>query len=128
MKHPLIKSLSLSVVAVMTLWGGSVYAANENIEVTPTQEITKHELAAIYVLSEICPSMVKDKDQAKFNQGYNQLVTEYLPGQKNPVEHLNKMAKQSDFRSILTEAQSDAKKAGKKKNQAICNELVAYSK
>jgi len=74
MKHTLIKSLSLSVVAGMTLWGSSVYAANENIEVTPSQEITKQELAAIYVLSEICPSMVKDK--AKFNQCYNQLVTE----------------------------------------------------
>ncbi len=126
MKHTLIKSLSLSVVAGMTLWGSSVYAANENIEVTPSQEITKQELAAIYVLSEICPSMVKDK--AKFNQGYNQLFTEYLPGQKNPVERLNQMVKQSDFRNILAEAQSDAKKAGKKKNQAICNELVSYSK
>ena len=39
MKHTLIKSLSLSVVAGMTLWGSSVYAANENIEVTPSQEI-----------------------------------------------------------------------------------------
>lgn len=126
MKHTLVKSLSLSVVAGMTLWGSSVYAANENIEVTPSQEITKQELAAIYVLSEICPSMVKDK--AKFNQGYNQLVTEYLPGQKNPVERLNQMVKQSDFLNILAEAQSDAKKAGKKKNQAICNELVSYSK
>ena len=34
MKHTLIKSLSLSVVAGMTLWGSSVYAANDNIEVT----------------------------------------------------------------------------------------------
>ncbi len=105
--------------------GTSAFAADENINVTPTQQVTKQELAAIYVLSEICPSMVKDKSQ--FNQGYTKLVTEYMPGQRNPVESLNQMAKQNDFRNILAEAQSDAKKAGKKKNQVICNELTTYN-
>jgi hypothetical protein len=50
-----------------------------------------------------------------------------MPGQRNPVESLNQMAKQNDFRNILAEAQSDAKKAGKKKNQVICNELTTYN-
>ena len=125
MKNPLFQALSFCAISAATLLGTSAFAADENINVTPTQQVTKQELAAIYVLSEICPSMVKDKSQ--FNQGYTKLVTEYMPGQRNPVESLNQMAKQNDFRNILAEAQSDAKKAGKKKNQVICNELTTYN-
>ena len=125
MKNPIFQALTFSAISAATLLGTSAFAADENINVTPTQQVTKQELAAIYVLSEICPSMVKDKSQ--FNQGYTKLVTEYMPGQRNPVESLNQMAKQNDFRNILAEAQSDAKKAGKKKNQVICNELTTYN-
>ncbi|EKE24238.1 MAG: hypothetical protein ACD_6C00190G0005 [uncultured bacterium] len=125
MKNPIFQALTFCAISAATLLGTSAFAADENINVTPTQQVTKQELAAIYVLSEICPSMVKDKSQ--FNQGYTKLVTEYMPGQRNPVERLNQMAKQKDFRNILAEAQSDAKKAGKKKNQVICNELTTYN-
>lgn len=125
MKNPIFQALTFCAISAATLLGTSAFAADENINVTPTQQVTKQELAAIYVLSEICPSMVKDK--SRFNQGYTKLVTEYMPGQRNPVESLNQMAKQNDFRNILAEAQSDAKKAGKKKNQVICNELTTYN-
>lgn len=125
MKNPIFQALTFCAISAATLLGTSAFAADENINVTPTQQVTKQELAAIYVLSEICPSMVKDNSQ--FNQGYTKLVTEYMPGQRNPVESLNQMAKQNDFRNILAEAQSDAKKAGKKKNQVICNELTTYN-
>lgn len=125
MKNPIFQALTFCAISAATLLGTSAFAADENINVTPTQQVTKQELAAIYVLSEICPSMVKDKSQ--FNQGYTKLVTEYMPGQRNPVESLNQMAKQNDFRNILAEAQSDAKKASKKKNQVICNELTTYN-
>ena len=125
MKNPIFQALTFCAISAATLLGTSAFAADENINVTPTQQVTKQELAAIYVLSEICPGMVKDKSQ--FNQGYTKLVTEYMPGQRNPVESLNQMAKQNDFRNILAEAQSDAKKAGKKKNQVICNELTTYN-
>lgn len=125
MKNPIFQALTFCAISAATLLGTSAFAADENINVTPIQQVTKQELAAIYVLSEICPNMVKDKSQ--FNQGYTKLVTEYMPGQRNPVESLNQMAKQNDFRNILAEAQSDAKKAGKKKNQVICNELTTYN-
>ncbi len=124
MKSPLFQALAFCTVSAATFFGTSAFAADENINVTPTQKVTKEELAAIFVLSEICPSVVKDKSQ--FNQGYNKLVTEYMPGQSNPVERLNQMAKQKDFRNILAEAQADAKKAGKQKNQVICDELTTY--
>nr|MBP8100032.1 hypothetical protein [Acinetobacter sp.] len=108
-----------------TLMTHSVYAADEKIEVTPTPQVTQQELAAIYVLSDICPSLVSD--QAKFAQGYAKLTKEYLPNEKNPVTALEKLGQQKSFRSVLNEAQSDAQKAGNEKNKEICQELSTYA-
>src|SRR5690606_42160393 len=99
MKNPLFQALTLCAVSAATLLGTSAFAADENINVTPTQQVTQQELAAIYVLSDICPSMVKDK--AQFNQGYGKLVTEYMPVEDKPVERLKQMSYQQDSRNIL---------------------------
>ena len=128
MKLSMFKSLSLGLLttAIMTL--SVTHAAtqqDENIEVTPTQKITQQELAAIYVLSEVCPSLVKENDQ--FKKGYAKLAQEYLPQEQDPVNALQKLSKQKNFKSILAEAKSDAKKAGDVKNKEICQELTTYS-
>lgn len=124
MKNPLFKSLSILTLAAATLFSPAVFAANENIDVTPDQQITHEELAAIYVLSEVCPSLVKDP--TKFEQGFGKLVKEYLPSQKNPVQALNQLAQQNSFSTVLKEARNDAKTAGDAQNKSICNELVSY--
>lgn len=123
MKKVILVVCGSSVIAI-----GSAHAANkdENIEVTPLQQVTQQELAAIYVLSEVCPSLVSD--QSQFKNGYNTLAKEYLPQQKNPTEYLKSLSKEKKFKPILAEAQADAKKAGKAKNQEICKELSTYSK
>ncbi|MFH7765788.1 MCR_0457 family protein [Acinetobacter sp. BSP-28] len=129
MKFSLFKSVSLGLftTALMTL--SVTHAAtqkDENIEVTPLQKVTQQELAAIYVLSEVCPSLVKD--HAKFEQGYAKLAQEYLPAEKNAVSSLANLSKEKKFKPILVEARNDAKKAGDAKNQEICQELTTYSK
>ena len=123
-----MKKLILAVCGSSLIAIGSAHAANkdENIEVTPLQQVTQQELAAIYVLSEVCPSLVSD--QSQFENGYNTLAKEYLPQQKNPTEYLKSLSKEKKFKPILAEAQADAKKAGKAKNQEICKELSTYSK
>lgn len=123
-----MKKVILSVCGSSLIAIGSAHAANkdENIEVTPLQQVTQQELAAIYVLSEVCPSLVSD--QSQFENGYNTLAKEYLPQQKNPTEYLKSLSKEKKFKPILAEAQADAKKAGKAKNQEICKELSTYSK
>lgn len=123
MKKVILAIYGSSLIAI-----GSAHAANkdENIEVTPLQQVTQQELAAIYVLSEVCPSLVSD--QSQFENGYNTLAKEYLPQQKNPTEYLKSLSKEKKFKPILAEAQADAKKAGKAKNQEICKELSTYSK
>ena len=99
-------------------------AQDENIEVTPIQNVTQQELAAIFVLSEVCPSYVSDQDKLK--NGYSKLAKEYLPSEKNPVEALNKLAKDSKFQPILNEARADVKQAGDKKNQEVCDDVSNY--
>ncbi len=123
-----MKKVILAVCGSSLIAIGSAHAANkdENIEVTPLQQVTQQELAAIYVLSEVCPSLVSD--QTQFENGYNTLAKEYLPQQKNPTEYLKSLSKEKKFKPILAEAQADAKKAGKVKNQEICKELSTYSK
>lgn len=123
-----MKKVILAVCGSSLIAIGSAHAANkdENIEVTLLQQVTQQELAAIYVLSEVCPSLVSD--QSQFENGYNTLAKEYLPQQKNPTEYLKSLSKEKKFKPILAEAQADAKKAGKAKNQEICKELSTYSK
>lgn len=123
-----MKKVILAVCGSSLIAIGTAHAANkdENIEVTPLQQVTQQELAAIYVLSEVCPSLVSD--QSQFENGYNTLAKEYLPQQKNPTEYLKSLSKEKKFKPILAEAQADAKKAGKAKNQEICKELSTYSK
>ena len=100
-------------------------AKDDNIEVTPIQDVTSQELAAIYVLSDICPALVSD--QKKFDQGYKKLAHDYLSKEKDPVAALNALAKQSSFKSVLDEAKSDAKAASKAENKAICEDVLNYN-
>ena len=128
MKSSVFKSLSLGLLTTAIMSLSVTHAAkqqDENIEVTPTQEITQQELAAIYVLSEVCPKLVDEDDQ--FEKGYAKLAQEYLPQEKNAVTALKKMSKEKKFKHILAEAKSDAKNAGDAKNKEICQELTTYS-
>ena len=128
MKLSMFKSLSLGLLTTALMTLSVTHAAtqqDENIEVTPNQKITQQELAAIYVLSEVCPSLIKENDQ--FKKGYAKLAQEYLPQEQDPVNALQKLSKQKNFKSILAEAKSDAKKAGDVKNKEICQELTTYS-
>lgn len=125
MKNIFVKTLSALSLSAFAFTAGSAFAADEKIEVTPTPKVTSQELAAIYVLSEVCPKLVSD--QAKFEQGYAKLAKEYLPNEKAPVAALEKLSKQKSFAKILKEAQADAEKAGDAKNKEICQELTAYA-
>lgn len=95
----------------------------ENIEVTQ-QSVTKDELAAIYVLSEVCPALVKQDDQ--FKTGYNNLLKDYLPQEKTPETALKTLVKQSSFKDALKQARADAKTAGDKGNHKVCSDVKDY--
>ena len=92
-----MKKVILAVCGSSLIAIGSAHAANkdENIEVTPLQQVTQQELAAIYVLSEVCPSLVSD--QSQFENGYNTLAKEYLPQQKTQLNTSKASAKRKNL-------------------------------
>ena len=95
----------------------------ENIEVTQ-QSVTKDELAAIYVLSEVCPALVKQDEQ--FKTGYNNLLKDYLPQEKSPISAIKTTVQQPSFKDALTQARADVKSAGDKVNTQVCNDVKDY--
>ena len=126
MKFAALKTTSLALLTALTFsFTHAEESKDENIEVTPNQTVTQQELAAIYVLSEICPKLVDNKDG--FEQGYSKLAQEHLPEEKDAVSALMKLSKSKSFKPILAEAESDAKRAGDEKNKEICQELTTYS-
>ena len=126
MKFAALKTTSLVLLTAFTFsFAHAEESKDENIEVTPNQAVTQQELAAIYVLSEICPSLVENKDG--FEQGYAKLVQEHMPEEKNAVDALAKLSQAKTFKPILAEAKLDAQNAGNDKNQEICQELTSYS-
>jgi hypothetical protein len=123
MKYPLLKTLTALTLSAFTL---HVYA--ENVDVTPSDnQVTQQELAALYVLSDICPSVIDAKAQDKFKQGFGKLLKENMPQVKDPAQTLKALAQDPKFAPILQEAQADAKKAGDAKNLEICQELTTYA-
>lgn len=96
---------------------------HENIEVTQ-QNVTPEELAAIYVLHEICPGLLKK--QTGFEQGYVNLLKDYLPNEKKPVDFLSNLSRQPHFKDALKQARDDAKQAGDQANLEICQDVINY--
>jgi peptidoglycan hydrolase CwlO-like protein len=130
MKKHIFAQLSLSLLIMSSLATSPVFAADkktvaEKIEVTPiSEDVTKEELAAIYVLSEICPSLI-GKD-LKFNKAYEQLVKAYLSNEDDAVDVLKKRANSKDFKAALKEARNDAKAASDDDNRQICDDVRNY--
>lgn len=99
-----------------------------NIDVTPEQSgVTQEELAAIYVLSELCSNYGYKKDPA-YRNGFEQLVKENMPGIQKPLNALEMRAKQKDFKPFLDQARLDAKNAGEQQNKEICQEISTLNK
>lgn len=103
-------------------------AATTNIDVTPEQSgVTQEELAAIYVLSELCSSYGYKKNP-DYRTGFEQLVKENMPGIHKPLNALEVRAKQKDFQPFLEQARQDAKNAGEQQNKEICQEISTLNK
>ena len=130
MKKHIFAQLSLSLLIMSSFATSPVFAADkksvaEKIEVTPiSEDVTKEELAAIYVLSEICPSLI-GKD-LKFNKAYEKLVKAYSSNEDDAVDVLKKRVKSKDFKAALKEARSDAKAASDDDNRQICDDVRNY--
>lgn len=130
MQNKWVKSLALGILSTSFAITPLAFAekqkptaSSENIDVTQ-QQVTKDELAAIYVLSEICPKLTQQDEQ--FKLGYARLLKEYMPAEKAAESTLNTLMKQSSYAPALQQARLDAKTAGDKQNREVCEDVKKF--
>ncbi|MBF7682099.1 hypothetical protein I2F27_01935 [Acinetobacter sp. B5B] len=118
----------LLALPVSSLYAKATETEDKNIDVTPQQTgVTDEELAAIYVLSELCSDYGFKKDP-NYRSGYAELLKENMPGIQNPMNALQMRTKQKDFKPFLEQARQDANKAGEAENKEICKEISSLAK
>lgn len=118
------KSLvSLSLLAALTS-ANLAYAQDENVEVSSDIGTTREEIAAIQVLSEICPQIIgKNKN---FDDGYQRILKDLLPGISDPVAAVKAYSQETDFQAMIKQAREDAAKASAEDNRQVCLDVIDW--
>lgn len=114
-------------ILVLTFSSNLVLAQNTASQPTEAQlapAISEEEMAAIHVLAQICPKLVNDQQQ--WQQGYANILRDYLPGLKQPAAALQQLSQQPQFQPILRQAEETAQHEGDRKNRVICEEIMSY--
>ncbi|WP_227673035.1 MCR_0457 family protein [Psychrobacter sp. DD43] len=86
--------------------------------------ITKHEIAVMQVLSEICPPMLNGKQKQRFYKSYNVQLHELMPSLEDPKAAIQYLSTQQDYRQILQGIRSWTMGFAKQDNKALCEDLA----
>ena len=86
--------------------------------------ITKHEIAVMQVLSEICPPMLNGKQKQRFYKSYNVQLHELMPSLEDPKAAIQYLSTQQDYRQILQGIRSWTMGFAKQENKALCEDLA----
>ena len=86
--------------------------------------ITKHEIAVMQVLSEICPPMLNGNQKQRFYKSYNVQLHELMPTLEDPKAAIQYLSTQQDYRQILQSIRSWTMSFSKQDNRAICEDLA----
>ncbi len=86
--------------------------------------ITKHEIAVMQVLSEICPPMLNSNQKQRFYKSYNVQLHELMPSLEDPKAAIQYLSTQQDYRQILQSIRSWTMSFSKQDNKAICEDLA----
>ncbi|MEH6668048.1 MULTISPECIES: MCR_0457 family protein [unclassified Psychrobacter] len=86
--------------------------------------ITKHEIAVMQVLSEICPPMLNGKQKQRFYKSYTVQLHELMPSLEDPKAAIQYLSTQQDYRQILQGIRSWTMGFSKQENKALCEDLA----
>ena len=86
--------------------------------------ITKHEIAVMQVLSEICPPMLNGKQKQRFYKSYSVQLHELMPSLEDPKAAIQYLSTQQDYRQILQGIRSWTMGFSKQDNKALCEDLA----
>ena len=120
-------SLAGLVTSVAMLSQAS-FAANNSATTIPLDmsgiNVTKHEIAVMQVLSEICPPMLNGKQKQRFYKSYNVQLHELMPSLDDPKAAIQYLSTQQDYRQILQGIRSWTMGFSKQDNKALCEDLA----
>lgn len=104
------------------------FAANNSATTIPLDmsgiNITKHEIAVMQVLSEICPPMLNGKQKQRFYKSYTVQLHELMPSLEDPKAAIQYLSTQQDYRQILQSMRSWTMGFSKQENKALCQDLA----
>ena len=86
--------------------------------------ITKHEIAVMQVLSEICPPMLTGKQKQRFYKSYNVQLHELMPSLEDPKAAIQYLSTQQDYRQIFQGIRSWTLGFSRQDNKALCEDLA----
>ncbi|WP_350560985.1 MCR_0457 family protein [Psychrobacter sp. CAL346-MNA-CIBAN-0220] len=116
------------VVMSVALLSQSVSAASNAATTIPLDmsgmNITKHEIAVMQVLSEICPPMLNRNQKQRFYKSYNVQLHELMPTLEDPKAAIQYLSTQQDYRQILQSIRSWTLGFSKPENKALCEDLA----
>lgn len=128
--HMSLKMLSIGLISVSSFLITPAFAASkknqtqeQNIDVSQSQA-SLEEIATVYNLSKLCPSLVKDK--LTFEKAYDVELKKVLPNEADPKTYVQTLAKQKNFQAKLKEVQKASAKFSKKENTEMCQEVADY--
>lgn len=102
--------------------------AADNVSTIPLDmsgmNITKHEIAVMQVLSEICPPMLNNKQKQRFYKSYNHQLHELMPTLDDPKAAIQYLSTQQDYRQILQGIRSWTMGFSKQDNKALCEDMA----
>lgn len=116
------------LVTSVAMLSQAAYAAPNSSTTIPLDmsgmNITKHEIAVMQVLSEICPPMLNCNQKQRFYKSYNVHLHELMPTLEDPKSAIQYLSTQQDYRQILRSIRSWTMSFSKQDNKAICEDLA----
>lgn len=89
--------------------------------------VTKHEIAVMQVISEMCPSMLNDNEKQRFYKAYNTQLHELMPTLDDPKAAIQYLSTQQDYRQVLQGIRTWTMGFSQEENQALCEDLANAS-
>lgn len=128
--HKTFKMFAIAMISATGTLMTTAFAApnkttsqEENIDVSQ-ERVSLEEIATVYNLSKLCPSLVKDK--AQFEKAYQVELKKVLPNETKPKNYVQNLAKQADFQQKLKDVQASTAKFSDKENTEMCQEIADY--
>ncbi len=116
------------LITSIAMLSQATYAASNSATTIPLDlsgiNITKHEIAVMQVLSEICPPMLTGKQKQRFYKSYNVQLHELMPSLEDPKAAIQYLSTQQDYRQILQGIRSWTMGFSRQDNKALCEDLA----